>query len=137
MTCFYLKVIVHGSRCIPQKQPFVGVFRMRCSENMQDLYRCTSIPKRSVISIKLQSNFMEIKFWYGCSLVLLLHIFTTPPSKYTSLGMFLSPQFLDLPVFFCSLAELPRTNFITKLWWNLRTPSLSYADLLELYAIKL
>ena len=30
---------------------------------------------RSVISIKLQSNFIEITLWYGCSLVNLLHFF--------------------------------------------------------------
>ena len=130
MTCFYLKRIVqgpqhpekHGSRCIPQKQPFVGVFRIRCSENMQDLYRCTPIPKRSVISIKLQSNFMEIKFWHGCSAVLLLHIFKTPPSKCTSLGLFLSPQFLDLPVFFCSLAATPSNQFHYKILMKFENP---------------
>ena len=32
-------------------------------------------PCRSVISIKLQSNFIEITLWYGCSLVNLLHFF--------------------------------------------------------------
>ena len=122
MTCFYLKVVVHGSRCIPQKQPFVGVFRMRYSENMQDLYRCTSIPKRSVISIKLQGNFMEIKFWHGCSPVLLLHIFTKPPSKYTSLGLFLSPQFLDILVFFCSLAATPSNQFHYKILMKFENP---------------
>ena len=130
MTCFYLKVTVQGpqhpekheSRCIPQKQPFVGAFRIRCSENMQDLYRCTSIPKGSVISIKLQSNFREIKFWHGCSPVLLLHIFTAPPSNYTSLGLFLFLQFLDLPVFFCSLAATPSNQFHYKIMMKFENP---------------
>ena len=35
-------------------------------------------PCRSVISIKLQSSFIEIIFWYGCSPVNFLHIFRTP-----------------------------------------------------------
>ena len=30
-----------------------------------------------MISIKLQSNFIEITLWHGCSLVDLLHIFRT------------------------------------------------------------
>ena len=35
-------------------------------------------PCRSVIYIKLQSNFIEIKLRHGCSSVNLLHIFRTP-----------------------------------------------------------
>ena len=35
-------------------------------------------PSRSVISIKLQSNFVEIALRYGCSLVNLSHVFRTP-----------------------------------------------------------
>ena len=35
-------------------------------------------PHRSVISIKLQSNFIEITLRHRCSLVNLLHIFRTP-----------------------------------------------------------
>ena len=41
-------------------------------------------PCRSVISIKLQSNFIEITFRHGCSPVNLLHIFRTPLPKNTS-----------------------------------------------------
>ena len=33
---------------------------------------------QSVISIKLQSNLIEITFRHGCSPVILLHIFRTP-----------------------------------------------------------
>ena len=44
---------------------------------------------RSVISIKLQSNFIEIALRYGCSLVNLLHIFRTPFPKNTSDGLLL------------------------------------------------
>ena len=38
---------------------------------------------RSVISIKLQSNFIEIVHWHGCSPVNMLHIFRTPFLKNT------------------------------------------------------
>ena len=41
-------------------------------------------PCRNVISIKLQSNCTEITFWHGCSLVNLLHIFSTSFPKNTS-----------------------------------------------------
>ena len=41
-------------------------------------------PCRSVISIKLQSNFIEIALQYGCSPVHLLHIFKTPFTRNTS-----------------------------------------------------
>ena len=35
-------------------------------------------PRRSMISIKLQGNFIEIALWHGCSPLNLLHIFRTP-----------------------------------------------------------
>ena len=44
-------------------------------------------PCRSVISIKLESNFIEIAPRHGCSLVNLLHIFRTPFLKNTSGGL--------------------------------------------------
>ena len=46
-------------------------------------------PCRSVISIKLQSKFIEIAPRHGCSLVNLLHIFRTPFSNNTSGRLFL------------------------------------------------
>ena len=46
-------------------------------------------PCRSVISIKLQSNFIEIKLRHGCSPVNLLHIFRIPFLKNTSGRLFL------------------------------------------------
>ena len=45
---------------------------------------------RSVISIKLQSNFIEITHRHGCSLVNLCHIFRKPFSKNTSGWLLLS-----------------------------------------------
>ena len=47
-------------------------------------------PCRSVISIKLQSNFLEITLRHGCSPVHLAHIFRTPFPKNTSVGLPLS-----------------------------------------------
>ena len=41
-------------------------------------------PCQSVISIKFQSNFIEITLWHGCSLVNLLHTFRTPFLKNTA-----------------------------------------------------
>ena len=41
-------------------------------------------PCRSVILIKLQSNFIEITLRHGCSPVNLLHIFRTPSPRNTS-----------------------------------------------------
>ena len=43
----------------------------------------------SVISIKFQSNFIEIELWHGCYPVNLLHIFRTPFPKNTSGGLLL------------------------------------------------
>ena len=46
-------------------------------------------PCRGVISIKFQSNFIEITLQHGCSPVNLLHIFRTPFPKDTSGGLYL------------------------------------------------
>ena len=46
-------------------------------------------PCRSVISIRLQSNYIEITLWHGGSPVNLLHIFWTPFLKNTSGRLFL------------------------------------------------
>ena len=60
-----------------QKQSHRDVLKKRCSENMQQIYRRTSMPK-------LQSNFIEIALRHGCSPVNLLHIFRTPFPRNTS-----------------------------------------------------
>ena len=65
-----------------QKQPPRGVPWERCSENVPQIDRRT--PCCSVISIKLQSNFIEIALRHGCSPVNLLHIFRTPFLKNSS-----------------------------------------------------
>ena len=46
-----------------QKQPSRGVVRKRCSENMQQVYRRTPMPK-----CDFNSNFVEITLGHGCSL---------------------------------------------------------------------
>ena len=46
-------------------------------------------PCRSGISIKLQSNFIEITIGHGCSAVNLLYILRTPFTKSTSEGLLL------------------------------------------------
>ena len=55
-------------------------------------------PCRSAISIKLQSNFIEITFQHGCPLVNLLHIFRTPFPKniYGRLLLFVLTRWLHL-----------------------------------------
>ena len=51
------------------KQPSRGVLRKRCSQNMEQIYRRISmlIPIPIVISMKLQSNFIEIALQHGSS----------------------------------------------------------------------
>ena len=49
-----------------------GVHRIRCSVNIQQIYRRTSIPK--CVSTKLQSNFIGITFQHGCSPENLLYL---------------------------------------------------------------
>ena len=58
-----------------QKQPSRGVLGKRCSENMQQIYRRTPMPKYDFNKVAKQSNFIEITFRHGCSPVNLLHIF--------------------------------------------------------------
>ena len=50
-------------------------FTKRCSENFHQFYRRT--PIQSVILINLQSIFIEITLWHGCSSVNLLYLFRT------------------------------------------------------------
>ena len=65
-----------------EKQPSRGVLRKRslkiCSKFTEEQ------PCRSVISIKLQSNFIEITLRHRCSPVNLLHTFRTPFPKNSS-----------------------------------------------------
>ena len=69
-----------------QKQPSKGVLIKRCSGNMQQIYM-REHPCRSVISIKLKSNFIETTLRHGWSPVDLLHTFKTSFNKNTSGGL--------------------------------------------------
>ena len=65
-----------------QKQLSRRVLRKRCSENMQQIYRITPMPKCDFN--KVASNFIEITLSHGCSPVNLQHIFRTHFPKNTS-----------------------------------------------------
>ena len=81
---YALRSILSGSRSLKQapslfhfnsqKQPFKGVFRKRCFENMQQIYRRTAMPKQLIED--------ALRHW--CSPVNLLHIFRVPSPKNTS-----------------------------------------------------
>ena len=80
-----LKKSLHQNRyrSIPREQFLRNVILSMCSKFTGEH------PFRSVILIKLQSNFIEIALWHGCSPVNLLYIFGTPFSKSTSRGLLL------------------------------------------------
>ena len=90
-----------------QKQPSTCVLKKRFSQNMQQIYRRTPMPKCDfnnlhtvmislarqdenwfmpycTVGALVQSNFIEITPRHGYSPVNLLHIFRTPFLKYTS-----------------------------------------------------
>ena len=71
-----------------QKHPLRGVRRERCTENVQQIYG--EHARRSAISVKLQSGFIEITLQHGCSPVNLLHIFRTIFPKNASGGLLLN-----------------------------------------------
>ena len=67
-----------------QRQPSGGVLKKRCSENMQQNYRMTPMPKCDFKKVALLCNFIEIALRHGCSPANLRHIFRTPFLKNTS-----------------------------------------------------
>ena len=69
-----------------QRQPSRSVLRKRCSENMQQFYKRTPIPKCD--SNKVALHFIEVTLCHGCSPVNLLNIFRTLFPKYSSGGCF-------------------------------------------------
>ena len=59
--CDFKKVALHGGLVIKlrvkeQKQPSRGVLRKRCSENMQQIYRRTPMPKCDLNEVAKLSN---------------------------------------------------------------------------------
>ena len=75
-----------------QKQPFRGVRRKLCSENMPQIYRRTPMPKCDFNKVAKQSNVIEIALRHGCSRANLLHIFRKPFPKNSSGGLLLVLQ---------------------------------------------
>ena len=61
-----------------QKQPSRGILMKWCSQNMQQIYRGTLMPKCEFNKVYL----LKLRHW--CSHVNLLHIFRTPFTKSTS-----------------------------------------------------
>ena len=72
----------HLQSCHLQKQPSRNVLKKRCTENTQQIYRRTPMPKRGFS--KVACNFIEITLRHRCSPVNLLHICRTSFSKNTS-----------------------------------------------------
>ena len=65
-------------------------------------------PSRSVISIKLKSNFVEITLQHVCSSVHLLHIFRAPFPKNTSGRLLLNITYLLIHFFYSSCSGSSR-----------------------------
>ena len=85
-----------------QKQPFIGVLKKRCSENMHQIYRRMPMPQCDFS--KVACNFTEIVLWHGCSPVNLRHISRTPFPKNISGGLLLDNLPSQIPtIFFWSL----------------------------------
>ena len=60
---------------------------------MQQIYMRTSMPKYYFNKVALQSNFIEITLWHGCSPVNLLYIFRKHFNKNASGGLLLWRDF--------------------------------------------
>ena len=80
-------------------------------------------PCRSMISIKLLSNFIEITLRHGCSPVNLLHIFRTPFLKNTSDWLLLMLELYSKKQFCCKLHI--RKKIIQFIWLQLLLTNLS------------
>ena len=87
-----------------QKQPPRGVPRKMFPENMKQIYR--EHPCRDVISIKLQSNFIEVALRHGCSTVNLLHVSRTAFPRNTSGLLFFAPIYLSEATYMISSFNL-------------------------------
>ena len=81
-----------------QKQTSIGILIKKCSENMEQIYRRT--PCRSVISIKLLYNFIEIPLRHGASQVDFLHIVKTPSYKSIYRGLLLTLRVLAVYMYY-------------------------------------
>ena len=80
-----IKTTFYGLTIKIQKQSPIDVPGKRFSENMQQTYRRTFMPKCDFNRVALQlCNFIETALRHGCSPINLLHIFRTSFTKNTS-----------------------------------------------------
>ena len=86
-----IKTTFYGLTIKIQKQSPIDVPGKRFSENMQQTYRRTFMPKCDFNRVALQlCNFIEIALRQGCSPINLLHIFRTPFLRNTSRWLLLN-----------------------------------------------
>ena len=87
------------------------------TENMQQIYKRTPIPKSDFNKAALQSNFIEITLRYGYSPNNLLHIFRTPFTKNTSERLLLDTDsfivYIKVDGIYEDIAEGVETRFDT------------------------
>ena len=76
-----------SNRPMDRSSPPVGVLIKSCSENMQQFYSRTRMPKCDFNEVVY--NFIEITLRHGCSPVNVLHIFRTHFPRNTSGGLLL------------------------------------------------
>ena len=109
----YWSSIVTDEHRSSRPEVFLGKGALKTSIKFTWEYSC-----RSAISVKLQSNFIEIALWHGCSPVNFLHIFRTSSLKNTSEWLLLQIAFTYHSVFLninCSF-EFWRLYCTSKLW---------------------
>ena len=96
-----------------QNQSLIGVFIWSCSENIQQI-------RRSAISLKLQSNFIEITLRHGCSAVKLLNIFKTSfPEKPLNGCFYFLFLFFFPSEFLCFTAKAHQNAMLKRFHWFL------------------
>ena len=97
--CYYQYVICRSS---PPE-----VFRKRLSENMQQIYMRTPMPKCDLLC-----SFIETALWHGCFPVNLQQIFRTPFPKNTFGGLLFYIRAFSKPFAFtfCTVNILSREN---------------------------
>ena len=99
-----------------QTQPPRGTSRKRCSRNMQQFHRRTSMLK--CVSVKLLCNFIKITVRRGCSPVNLLHISRTPFHKNTFGWLLLKRGIIPFYAFQAFLLFPSTTNLASSSLWE-------------------
>ena len=67
----YMYIYIYIKEHLSIKKSYFRVLKKRCSENMQQIYRRTPLPKCDLNRVTLQLYWNRT--WHGCSLVNLLH----------------------------------------------------------------